>query len=128
MEPVRSYLLEWQRQLGAAGGIVAEGRDMTTVVFPDAEVKLFLTANLKTRTERRLAEYAAKGIAVSYSELEEEIRKRDERDSNRKLAPLRPAADAIEVDTSGLGIAEVAERILQIVRVKTAWSEVRSGI
>jgi cytidylate kinase len=65
---------------------------------------------------------------MSYSELEEEIRKRDERDSNRQLAPLRPAVDAIKVDTSGLGIAEVVERILEIVRQKTEWREAISGI
>jgi cytidylate kinase len=128
MEPVRNFLVEWQRQLGASGGIVAEGRDMTTVVFPDAEVKVFLTADLRTRTERRLAEYLEKGVSVSYPELEEEIRRRDERDSNRELAPLRPAPDAIQMDTSNLTVAEVADRILGFVGLKVKAREARSGI
>lgn len=127
-EPVRDFLMEWQRLLGASGGVVAEGRDMTTVVFPDAEVKVFLTADLKTRTERRLAEYLGKGVSVSYSELEEEIRRRDDRDSNRELAPLRPATDAIKLDTTGLSIAEVANRIMDIAELKGACRKARSGI
>ena len=118
LESVREFLVQRQRELGAGGGIVAEGRDMTTVVFPDAEVKVFLTADVKTRTERRLVEYVQKNIPMDYATLEAEIRERDERDQGRALAPLRPAPDALHLDTSGLSIPEVVERILELAREK----------
>ncbi len=113
---VREYLTEWQRQLARDGRVVAEGRDMTTVVFPEAEVKVFLTADLATRARRRFVEYIQKGISVEYSTLESQIRERDEADSRRSLAPLRPAPDACIIDTSKMEIPQVVQILVQLVR------------
>jgi cytidylate kinase len=113
---VREYLTEWQRQLARDGRVVAEGRDMTTVVFPEAEVKVFLTADLATRARRRFVEYVQKGISVEYSTLESQIRERDEADSRRSLAPLRPAPDACIIDTSEMEIRQVVHILVQLVR------------
>ncbi len=111
LKPVREFLLLWQRKLAEQGDIVAEGRDTATVVFPNAELKVFLTAEVPTRTQRRLAEYTQKGITISYEEMEKRIRERDEADSNRELAPMRPAEGAMLLDTSDLDIPEVVERL-----------------
>jgi cytidylate kinase len=113
---VREYLTHWQRQLARDGRVVAEGRDMTTVVFPEAEVKVFLTADLATRARRRFREYVEKGITVDYPSLESQIQERDEADSRRALAPLRPAPDACIIDTSDLEIPEVVQILVQLVR------------
>ena len=113
---VREYLTEWQRQLARDGRVVAEGRDMTTVVFPGAEVKVFLTADLATRARRRFLEYSQKGIPVDYDSLESQIRERDEADSRRSLAPLRPAPDARIIDTSAMEIPQVVRILAQMVR------------
>jgi CMP/dCMP kinase len=115
---VREYLTGWQRALARQGRVVAEGRDMTTVVFPEAEVKVFLTADLPTRARRRFREYCDKGIVVDYSSLESQIRERDEADSQRSLAPLRPAEDAFVLDTSNLSIFEAVSILIQLVRSK----------
>jgi CMP/dCMP kinase len=112
---VRAALLDIQRELGSRG-VVAEGRDMGTVVFPDAPYKFFLTADLPTRARRRAAELAAGGGAPELDEVAREIAERDARDSNREAAPLRRADDAIAVDTSGLGIDEVIEALLQRIQ------------
>jgi len=101
---VREALLQRQRAFRVAPGLVADGRDMGTVVFPDAKLKVFLTASAEKRAERRCNQLKEKGIFVDYKETLAEIVARDKRDSNRAVAPLRPAADAIVVDTSGLGI------------------------
>lgn len=119
LQPVRAFLMEWQRRLGAAGDVVAEGRDMSTVVFPDAPVKVFLTANLATRAARRQAEYLQKGITIDYSTLEAQIRERDEADRERPIAPLRPASDAVILDTSALEIAEVVRELRELVARKS---------
>ncbi len=111
LEPVRNFLLTWQRKLAEQGNIVAEGRDTGTVVFPEAELKVFLTADLSTRIERRRLEYVSKGIDVPFEEMEKRIRERDDVDSNRTLAPLKPADDAVMLDTSRLDIAEVVEML-----------------
>lgn len=117
--PVRNFLTDWQRRLAESGRVVAEGRDMTTAVFPNAPVKVFLTADLETRAKRRHAEYLQKGITVDYSELEAQIQARDEADQKRALAPLAPAADALVVDTSGMSIPEVVEVLMGYVdRIK----------
>jgi cytidylate kinase len=100
------------------GNIVAEGRDMTTVVFPDAYVKIFLTADLNTRARRRLAEYRQKGIAVDYATLEAQIRARDEADCTRELAPLRAAPDALLIDTSHMDPSEVVTRLQELIQQK----------
>ena len=118
LAPVRAFLMDWQRRLGAEGNVVAEGRDMSTVVFPDALVKVFLTADLPTRAARRQAEYREKGISIEYSALEAQIRERDEADRERPIAPLRPAADAVILDTSALEIAEVVQELRDLVTRK----------
>ena len=116
LHAVRSFLLAWQRRLAEKGDIVAEGRDTTTVVFPDADLKIFLTADLQTRMKRRRAEYVEKGMHISPEEMERSIRERDEADMNRDLAPMRPAEDAVVVDTSDLDIAGVVDRLVGAAR------------
>jgi cytidylate kinase len=109
---VRQFLVAWQRKLAEKGSsIVAEGRDTSTVVFPGADMKVFLTADLHTRAKRRFAEYADKGINLSLEEIEEQIRQRDDADSKREHSPLRAAETAILLDTSELGIEQVVERL-----------------
>ncbi len=120
---VRDYLTRCQRQLGERGRIVAEGRDMTTVVFPDAPVRVFLTASLKTRTERRLLEYRSMGVDARYADLEAQIRARDEADEQRALAPLRATPGVFVVDTSDMKITEVVAHLLAMVRRESAEKE-----
>jgi CMP/dCMP kinase len=115
---VRTFLTRWQRRLASNGKVVAEGRDMSTVVFPDAPVKVFLTADLPTRAKRRQSEYLSKGIGVVYSTLEAQMRDRDAADRERSLAPLRPAPDAIILDTSKMEISEVVNRLLEHISKK----------
>jgi cytidylate kinase len=112
---VRRRLAEIQRQLGAAGGIVAEGRDMGTVVFPQAEVKFFLDARPDVRGERRYRELAAKGEQATLLEVSEQLIARDRSDQGRQLAPLKPAADAIFVDSTELGVEEVVEVMMRLI-------------
>ena len=113
---VRAALLGIQRAL-ATGGCVAEGRDMGTVVFPDAPFKFFLTADLRTRALRRRTELlASHGTAESLDEVERDVAERDARDSTREAAPLRQADDATAVDTSGLTLDQVVERVLAHIR------------
>jgi CMP/dCMP kinase len=116
LQPVRTFLLSWQRKLAEQGNIVAEGRDTATVVFPDADLKIFLTADLQTRIKRRRAEYIQKGMDIPYKEMKRRIRERDEADMNRDLAPMRPAEDAIVVDTSQLDIPGVVDRLVAAAR------------
>ena len=112
---VRQQLVTLQRQLGMSGGIVVEGRDIGTNVFPEAELKIFLTATPQERARRRLKDLEAQGNGViSLAELIQEIEKRDYLDSNRSLAPLRKAADAIEVNSDHLSITEVTEKIIAL--------------
>jgi CMP/dCMP kinase len=119
MQSVRTFLTKWQRRLSKTGGVVAEGRDTATVVFPHAQVKVFLTASLAARVGRRHAEYLGKGMEVEYSELERQIRDRDEADSNRCVAPLRPAEGAVVLDTSDLDIPRVVSRLMDVIRAKS---------
>jgi len=112
---VRAYLLKIQRELGRQKGAVFEGRDMGTVVFPEAEVKFFLSASEATRALRRFAEIRAK-TGTSLEEVERDMRRRDEQDSTRALAPLTPAADAIRIDSTGLSIERVVEQMLAHVK------------
>jgi cytidylate kinase len=109
---VRAFLTLWQRQLVDSGDVVAEGRDITTVVFPDTPFKVFLTADLGTRARRRQLEYQGKGIEIEYGLLEAQIRARDEADEQRSLAPLRPADDAFLLDTSSLESPEVLKQLV----------------
>jgi cytidylate kinase len=115
---VRDYLTRRQRELGKRGGIVAEGRDMTTVVFPDAPVRIYLTADLKARTERRLLEYQSKGFTADPATLETQIRARDEADEQRAFAPLRATQGVSMVDTSQMKIDEVVEHLLGVISQK----------
>lgn len=110
---VREAMVREQRRMGERGGIVLEGRDIGTVVFPDADVKIFMVANLDERAKRRGAELKEKGIAVSLEELKEEIIERDQKDSAREVSPLRKAADAVVIDTSRLTIGEQVDRIVK---------------
>lgn len=113
---LRAALLDLQRRLGAEGGVVLEGRDIGTVVFPDAEVKVFLTASDEERARRRQAELDARGTGQPIELVLAEIRERDRRDSTRPVAPLRQADDAVALDTTALGLDEVVERLVTIVR------------
>lgn len=120
---VREAMVQQQRRLAASslhecGGAVLEGRDIQTVVCPDAEVKIFLTADPRIRAERRLAQWQAAGDAANLDTAHHDIGARDERDSNREVAPLRAAPDAVLLDTDGLSPAEVMERIAAIVESK----------
>jgi cytidylate kinase len=115
---VRAALLQRQQAFRESPGLVADGRDMGTVVFPDAPLKIFLTASADERARRRFLELKAKGDDVNLSSLLEEIRARDERDTQRAVAPLKPAADAIQLDSTELSIEQVLERILSEVAVR----------
>jgi cytidylate kinase len=112
---VREALLNWQRDYARSPGLVADGRDMGTVVFPHAEVKIFLTASPEERAERRYKQLKEKGLDVNLARLIKEIRERDERDSQRKVAPLRAASDALTLDSTDLTIDEVFSRVMQRV-------------
>ena len=112
---VRTALLAWQRNYAQAPGLVADGRDMGTVVFPHAQVKIFLTASPEERAARRYKQLKEKGLDVNLADLAEEIRERDERDRTRKVAPLVPATSAIQLDTTPLTIEQVTDLVLQEV-------------
>lgn len=114
--PVRAALLGKQRQFKQLPGLVADGRDMGTTVFPDAFLKIFLTASAEIRAQRRYKQLKEKGFDVNLPRLLGEIRERDERDAGRKASPLKPADDAIVVDTSDMGIAEVVEHIHDLLQ------------
>ncbi|MCB1632244.1 MAG: (d)CMP kinase [Pseudomonadales bacterium] len=113
---VRSALLMRQRAFRIPPGLVADGRDMGTVVFPDATLKVFLTASVSERAQRRYKQLKGKGEAVSLPRLVEEIEARDRRDTERAVAPLRAAPDAVLVDTTGIGITEVFLRLMAEVK------------
>jgi cytidylate kinase len=115
---VREALLQRQRAFQEAPGLVADGRDMGTVVFPDSPLKIFLTASAEERARRRYLQLKAKGDDVSLSSLLDEIRARDERDTQRAVAPLKPAADAIQLDSTELSIDQVLERILSEIALR----------
>jgi cytidylate kinase len=112
---VRAALLGLQRRLGARGGVVVEGRDIGTVVFPDAAAKFFLTATADERARRRVAELAAAGRPADLARTREELLARDRRDSSRAVAPLRKADDAVEIDSSALSPDEVVDEMARVV-------------
>lgn len=112
---VRSALLQRQKAFARKPGLVADGRDMGTVIFPDAEVKVFLTASAQARAERRYKQLIDKGESGSLRDLVEKVESRDERDRTRAVAPLLPAEDAITVDSTALSIAEVLNVVLNAV-------------
>jgi CMP/dCMP kinase len=113
LKQVREAMTELQRKVGSKGRVVAEGRDMGTVVFPGAEFKFFLTADLEVRAERRYRERITRGEPVNLKHVEREMMKRDEQDMNRVLSPLRPAEDAITIDTSRLNPDQVMDAMLE---------------
>ncbi|MEW6542842.1 MAG: (d)CMP kinase [Nitrospirota bacterium] len=115
---VRDWLLPIQRQIGAAGGVVGEGRDLGTKVFPAADVKFFLDADVEVRAARRHRELAASGHVARLDETRREIQTRDTQDRSREVAPLIPAADAIVIDTSVLGVEQVVERMLAVIATR----------
>ena len=115
---VRDALLQRQRAFLEFPGLVADGRDMGTVVFPDAPLKVFLTASAEERARRRYLQLKGKVDGVSLSSLLDEIRARDERDTQRAVAPLKPAADAIQLDSTELSIEQVLERIMSEIAIR----------
>jgi len=116
---VRAALLDLQRQMGQEGGVVLEGRDIGTVVFPDAEVKFFLTASPEVRARRRYDELAAKGQHVTFEGTLADVQRRDAQDSGRAHAPLRQAESAILIDSTTLGIDETVAKMADIVRARS---------
>ncbi len=113
---VRAGLLTLQRDLGRTGGVVMDGRDIGTVVFPDADVKFFLDASAEERGRRRYQELTAKGMDVDLARITQEIRERDQQDSTRSLAPLRKADDAFLIDSTDLNISEVLDAMLATIK------------
>ena len=120
MPAVRKWVGAWQRKFGENGGIVAEGRDMTTVIFPDADVKFYLDASVETRARRRFDELQGRGQDVDLQELQREISERDRSDREREAAPLRRADDAVYVNTTGLTVEEVINRLIAEVEARTS--------
>ena len=116
---VRAALLDFQRRV-AAQGAVLDGRDIGTVVCPDAPVKLFVTASVAARARRRWLELRGRNIAMTLDQVDAEMRARDAQDSGRSTAPLRPAEDAVQLDTTGLNADETLARALEIVRARLA--------
>lgn len=115
---VRAALLDWQRDFGRTHGAVMDGRDIGTVIFPDAPVKLFVTASPEARARRRHAELAARGVVRDLAEVEAEMRARDAQDAARAAAPMKPAPDALLLDTTALGIEEAFAAALALVRAR----------
>jgi len=113
---VRAALLARQRAFRRPPGLVADGRDMGSVVFPDAGLKIFLTASVEERAQRRLKQLIAKGIGANLAPLLREISARDKRDRERSVAPMKPASDAVVIDTTALGIDEVFAQVMRIAR------------
>jgi cytidylate kinase len=119
---LRKALLARQHAFALPPGLVADGRDMGTVVFPNADLKIFLTASAEERAARRYKQLKDKGSDVSLPALSREIAERDSRDTTRAVAPLKPAPDAEVIDSTGLTIAEVVDRVLTIGRTRSLWA------
>lgn len=129
LEPVRTKLVEEQRRIARGyeqdgGGVVIDGRDIGTVVFPEADVKFFMTASEEVRAGRRFEELVDKVDDVSYEKVLADIRRRDEQDASRALAPLRKADDAVEIDTSKLNVEDQIEVVIQVVKERQNRSSV----
>lgn len=118
VKEVREAMTDLQRKMARGVNVVAEGRDMGTVVFPGAQYKFFLTASADARAERRFKERLLRGESVSSASVSVELRKRDHQDETRALAPLKPAADAIIIDSTGLSIELVLEKILSCLKIQ----------
>ena len=120
---VREFLLDEQRSLADRGGVIMDGRDIGTVIMPDADVKIYYTAAASTRAERRYKEQREKGIEVTYEEVLAAIEARDKQDSEREIAPLRPADDAVIFESDDYTIEECVERVCGIITERTTKSE-----
>lgn len=116
---VRDYLTEMQRDLAKRFDVIMDGRDIGTVILPDADLKIFLTASVGERAKRRFAELSAKGSDISYEEVLSDMKRRDEQDTNRSAAPLKMAEDAVLLDTTGMGIGESIDAVCALIREKT---------
>jgi cytidylate kinase len=118
--PIRKWMVELQRKLGASGGLVMEGRDIGTAVFPDADVKIFLDADPLVRSQRRYEQIEAtpKAATVAPDSVLKEIRERDQRDRTRALSPLKPAPDAVVIDSTSLTLAQVIERVEAAIQAR----------
>lgn len=119
MPPVRDYLLEMQRDMARRSSVIMDGRDIGTVVLPDAQVKIFLTADVEVRARRRTAELELRGTPKPFEQVLEEMKQRDWADSHRDAAPLQEAEDAIRVDTTDMDFQQSKEAILQVIRRRT---------
>ncbi|HEC2156992.1 (d)CMP kinase [Staphylococcus delphini] len=115
IKEVRQFLVQAQQKLAAEKGIVMDGRDIGTTVLPDAEVKVYMIASVEERAERRYKDNQERGIESSIEQLKKDIAERDAYDMNREISPLRKAEDAIEIDTTGLSIEQVTDKILSLV-------------
>ena len=115
---IRIKMVELQRKLGEEGNVIMEGRDITTVVFPNAEVKIYLDAKLEIRAERRYKELIARGNDITYEDTLESIRKRDKNDMEKEMGALKIAEDAVVIDTSNMTIEEVYDKIKEIIELK----------
>lgn len=118
IQKVRDALLERQKAFYQAPGLIADGRDMGTVVFPNAPIKVFLDASAEERAQRRFNQLQNKGFDVSIAQILSEIKERDFRDRNRTVAPLKPASDAVEIDSTSLTIDEVVEQVIDLIKLK----------
>ena len=118
---VRKTLLSIQRETGKNGGIVAEGRDMGTVVFPDADFKFFLNASVVERSRRRFTELVEKGESANFEEVKRDLIMRDSQDSERKIAPLKPSKDSIVIDSTGMSITDVVEKMMKFIKENSAF-------
>lgn len=119
MPEVRAYLMDMQRQMAKRYDVIMDGRDIGTVILPDAAVKIFLTASAEERANRRYKELIAKGNEISFEEVLEDMKKRDEQDSNRAAAPLKPADDAVMLDTSSMDFDESIQAVCRLITEKT---------
>ena len=120
MPAVRAALIGRQRAFALPPGLVADGRDMGSIVFPDAPLKIFLTASAEERARRRHKQLKEKGLTVNLGDLSREIRERDHRDANRSVAPLRASADAVLIDSTNIGVEQVVAQIEDLARSRLA--------
>ncbi|MBQ9850562.1 MAG: (d)CMP kinase [Clostridia bacterium] len=115
---VRAFLFDLQRDIASRNNCIMDGRDIGTVVLPDAQVKIFLTASAEERAKRRYAELQAKGSTVSFQSVLDELIERDYNDSHREIAPLKPAEDSVILDTTGVSLEEQVQKIIDIIKEK----------
>lgn len=117
-QPVRDFLVKQQRQMASLGGVILDGRDIGTVVLPNADLKIYQVASSKTRAKRRYLENLERGLEADLQTIQEEIEERDYQDMHRQISPLKKADDAIEIDTSDLTLDQVVEKVMELIIVK----------